>query len=213
MLILQHATKAYSASFLIIRSLGIVIWFIVYHIARTNIIYDARRSPCIASKKALHICSHVVLGFADRCHYSWDPRRSSVRRVIKRPAGVWIAPPHYSVALPRRAALNRAAGPHPFPPLTPPLPVGPALADLSPDACRPPSLSRHSVSRPTALGVLCFSPSWLFDIKRVRRGAESWWCCSDSDSDSGLVVGSDSDSDSGFDVTLSSSVQTINRYN
>ena len=34
------------------------------------------------------------------------------------------------------------------------------------------------------------------------RGAESWWGCSDSgsDSDSGLLVGSDSDSDSGPDA-------------
>ena len=41
-------------------------------------------------------------------------------------------------------------------------------------------------------------------IKRCAsaRGAESWWGCFDSDSDSGLLVGSDSgfDSDSGPDA-------------
>ena len=47
------------------------------------------------------------------------------------------------------------------------------------------------------------------------RGAESWWCCSDSDSDSGVLVGSncysdsDSYSDSGSDVTLPSPDQTF----
>ena len=47
------------------------------------------------------------------------------------------------------------------------------------------------------------------------RGAESWWCYSDSDS--GPLVGSDSDSDSDSDsrsdVTLPSPGQPINRYN
>ena len=63
-------------------------------------------------------------------------------------------------------------------------------------------------------------------VSQPARGAESWWCCfdSDSDSDSGLLVGSDSDSDSnsgllvgsdsdsdsdsGFNVTLPSPDQT-----
>ena len=36
----------------------------------------------------------------------------------------------------------------------------------------------------------------------LYQGAESWWGCSDSDSDSGLLIDSDSgsDSDSGYDT-------------
>ena len=67
-------------------------------------------------KEALHSCSHIVLGFANRCHYPCGPRRSSVRRLVKRPAGIWIAPPHYSVALLRRAAPS--PGTRPSPPLS-----------------------------------------------------------------------------------------------
>ena len=49
----------------------------------------------------------------------------------------------------------------------------------------------------------CFLPNKALDLK-LSRCAESWWCCSDSDSDSGLLIdsdsGSDSDSDSGLDT-------------
>ena len=58
--------------------------------------------------------------------------------------------------------------------------------------------------------------SWVRPWLCLRtRSVESWWCCSDSDSDSdsGLLVGSDFDSDSGSDVTLPWPDQTISRYN
>ena len=37
------------------------------------------------------------------------------------------------------------------------------------------------------------------DLSVQIRGAESWWRCSDSDSDSGLLIDSDSGSDSSSD--------------
>ena len=52
------------------------------------------------------------------------------------------------------------------------------------------------ISYQGALSCPKFSP--------LRRGAESWWGCSDSDSDSRLLIdsdsGYDSDSDSGSDT-------------
>ena len=46
--------------------------------------------------------------------------------------------------------------------------------------------------------------------RRRCRGVETWWCSSDSDSDSGLLINSDSHSNSGSDGTLTSPIKRSN---